>query len=228
MSNNKRRDAAVKFGVLLVFVVLYGLGRALLGQSSGAIVNPSGSVSANNGSAGAVATYAAAGGSTTVGPDAGLSSNGTGTLTIGAVGVGNGSTVWKGTTSGSASLGCTTATCTSVTLASGQIISGAAGLTAPRFMSAGTTFTTNAGCGEGALVGGATAGKITTAGQTSCTDIITFATAATNGYQCSFTDLTTAADAANPHQTATTTNTVTWVSGTIVAADVVQFACIGY
>ncbi len=98
------------------------------------------------------------------------------------------------------------------------------------YMSVGTTFTTNAGCGEGALVGGATAGKITTAGSTSCTDIITMGNSATapNGWQCSFTDLTTAGDAANPHETASTATTVTWVSGTIVAADVVSFGCVGY
>lgn len=101
-------------------------------------------------------------------------------------------------------------------------------ISAPLVQISGTTFTTNAGCGEGALVGGVSAGKITTAGQTSCTDIITIATAATNGWQCTFTDLTTAADAASPHQTATTTTTVTWVSGTIVAADVIQFACTAY
>lgn len=105
------------------------------------------------------------------------------------------------------------------------------GVIGTSLQSRGTTFTTNAGCGEGTLTGGAAAGKITTAGQTSCTDIITIgagATAPTNGYQCTFTDLTTAADAANPHQTATTTTTVTWVSGTIVAGDVISFACIGY
>jgi hypothetical protein len=98
------------------------------------------------------------------------------------------------------------------------------------YMSVGTVATTNAGCGEGALTGGATAGKMTTAGQTSCTDIITMGNSATapNGWQCSFTDLTTAASAANPHQTASNATTVTWVSGTIVAGDVISFACIGY
>jgi hypothetical protein len=52
----------------------------LSGKLGGSGSGGSGTVSANNGSAGAVANYAAAGGSTTVGPDATLTDNGT-TLT---------------------------------------------------------------------------------------------------------------------------------------------------
>lgn len=70
----------------------------------------SGTVSANSGSAGAVTTYAAAGGSTTVGPDAGLTSNGTGTLTLGGAGVGSGQFTVKGSSSGSVGAGCVPAT----------------------------------------------------------------------------------------------------------------------
>ncbi len=66
----------------------------------------SGTVSANSGTAGAMATYAAAGGSTTVGPDAGFVSNGTGAITLGAAAVGAGSITAKGSTSGSVSVGC--------------------------------------------------------------------------------------------------------------------------
>src|ERR1700746_717029 len=47
----------------------------------------SGTVSANNGSAGAVANYAAAGGSTTVGPDATLLDNGTNLIYTGTTGI---------------------------------------------------------------------------------------------------------------------------------------------
>lgn len=100
------------------------------------------------------------------------------------------------------------------------------------FISVGTKFTTNAGCGEsaGANVGGSAAGKITTVGSTSCTTIITLGGAATaiNGWDCHAMDLTTLADVTNPHQTASTTTTATIVTGTIVSGDVIQFSCIGY
>jgi hypothetical protein len=76
----------------------------------------SGTVSANNGSAGALATYAAAAGSTTVGPDAGMLSNGSGTLTLGAVGVGSGALILAGTTSGTGTLQCAAAACTALSL----------------------------------------------------------------------------------------------------------------
>lgn len=78
----------------------------------------SGTVSANSGSAGAVATYAAASGSTTVGPDAGLNSNGAGVLTLGATGVGNGQITTVGTTSGSLNWGCNANACTTWSTAS--------------------------------------------------------------------------------------------------------------
>jgi len=112
----------------------------------------------------------------------------------------------------------------------GSALSTACRLKAAAYMSVGTTATSNAGCGEGALVGGATAGKFTTAGTTSCTTIVTMGNSATspNGWDCHIVDLTTAADFANPHESASTTTTVTFVSGTIVASDVLQFSCIGY
>lgn len=100
------------------------------------------------------------------------------------------------------------------------------------YMSVGTKFTTNAGCGEsaGTIVGGATAGKITTAGSTSCTTIITFGNGASapNGWDCSVTDLTTAADAHNPRLSASNATTATIITGTIVASDVLSVSCIGY
>jgi hypothetical protein len=105
-------------------------------------------------------------------------------------------------------------------------------LQAAAYMSAGTKFTTNAGCGEsaGTNVGGATAGKITTVGSTSCTTIITMGNSASapNGWDCSVTDLTTAADAHNPRISASNATTATIITGTIVAADVLSFSCIGY
>lgn len=99
------------------------------------------------------------------------------------------------------------------------------------YQTAGTKFTTNAGCGEtaGANVGSASAGKITTAGSTSCTTIITLGSSLTaaSGWSCWAHDLTTSADYNNPHISSTTT-TATIVSGTIVAADVLEWGCIGY
>jgi hypothetical protein len=98
------------------------------------------------------------------------------------------------------------------------------------YMVTGTTFTSSGGCSEGTLVGGATAGKFTTSGSTGCTTVITMGNSATapNGWSCTAIDLTTVGDVTNPHQTATTTTTVTIATGTIVASDVIQFSCIGY
>ena len=103
-------------------------------------------------------------------------------------------------------------------------------LKAAGFMSVGTKFTSSGGCTEGTLVGGATAGKFTTSGSTSCSTVITMGDSATapNGWDCHALDLTTAADVTNPHQTSSTTTTATLATGTIVANDVIQFSCIGY
>jgi hypothetical protein len=94
------------------------------------------------------------------------------------------------------------------------------------YMSVGTTFTSNAGCTESALAGGATAGKFT-AGATACTIVITMGNAATapNGWACSAWDTTTTADTLK--QTAFTATTVTF-SGTVVINDVVIFGCMGF
>ena len=106
-------------------------------------------------------------------------------------------------------------------------------LEAAGYISKGTKFTTNQGCGENTttnLAGGATAGTITTVGSTSCSTIVTMGDTATapNGWSCTAIDLTTSGDVTNPHQTATSATTATLASGTIVAADVIQFSCIGY
>lgn len=99
---------------------------------------------------------------------------------------------------------------------------------AAAYMSLGATFTSNAGCSETTLVGGATAGKFT-AVSTSCTVIITFGNTSTapNGWSCWAHDLTTSADYNNPH-TSSTTTTLTIVTGTIVSSDVIEFGCVGY
>jgi hypothetical protein len=110
----------------------------------------------------------------------------------------------------------------------GNIVAGS--MAASSFQSRGTTFTSSGGCTEGTLVGGATAGKFTTSGSTSCTTIITMGNSATapTGWDCHAIDLTTIGDVTNPHQTASTTTTATIATGTIVANDVIQFSCIGY
>jgi hypothetical protein len=113
MSKTAQRELAV-FGVLLLIGILAGftqIGKAP-GVTGGNGTGGSGTVGANNGVAGALATYAAASGSTTVGPDSGLTSNATGTLTLGAVGVGTGLTTYAGSTSGSINWGCNAAACT--------------------------------------------------------------------------------------------------------------------
>lgn len=98
------------------------------------------------------------------------------------------------------------------------------------FMSLGTTFTSNAGCGDTTLTGGATAGKYTSVTAGTCTTVITMGNTATapNGWSCTATDLTTAADAGNIKQTATTTTTASLNETTVAANDVIQFSCIGY
>lgn len=245
----------------------------------------SGTVSANNGTAGAIANYAAAGGSTTVGPDATLTDDGTtlkylGTAlqtpqgacastpalkfgATGAAGFAQGGTTTQialtdGTLCrflfvtgaamtqrmGGAGILAWTSTAgdasgtIDTTLSRGlanHVQAGSTtnnsngGMDAAGFFSKGTTFTGNAGCSETTLVGGATAGKFT-AVSTSCTIIITMGNSMTapTGWDCNIQDLTTAADAHNPRESASTTTTVTFITGTIVSSDVLSFSCIGY
>ena len=153
------------------------------------------------------------------------------TLTLGSVGGNTGTLALLGTTSGSVAWTCNpTTTCgtmqTSAAVSMGKASSGA-------FVSNGTKFTTNQGCGENTstnLVGGASAGTITTAGSTSCTTIVTIggSLSSSNGWSCTVIDLTTAGDLTNPHQTASSTTTATFVTGTIVSGDKLQFSCVGY
>ena len=260
----------------------------------------SGTVSANNGQTNVIATYAAAGGSTTVGPAssgnpsacmpgatsgeacmsppavAGTSTNGVtysnvflspdgavGTPAYGFTNETNSGWYRAGAGDLRLSIGATDRaqfTGSQVTVLSGTSFAwGSSGITSPDlgvsrsaagvlacgtatpgnttcrikaagYMSVGTTFTSNAGCGDTTLVGGATAGKYTSVTAGSCTTVITMGNAATapNGWNCTATDLTTAADNGNIRQTATTTTTASLNEGTVVANDVIQFSCIGY
>jgi hypothetical protein len=97
------------------------------------------------------------------------------------------------------------------------------GVVSTDFLHAGTTFTTNAGCSESSLTGGASAGSFK-AGATSCTTTVTMgnSSTATNGWACSVWDTTTTADTLK--QTAFSTTTVTF-SGTVASNDIIIFSC---
>lgn len=97
-------------------------------------------------------------------------------------------------------------------------------------MSLGTKFTSNAGCTEGTLVGGASAGKFTIGTGGSCTVIVTMGDTDTspNGWACQISDMTTSIDAYNVHESASNATTATFVVGTAISSDVIQFSCIGY
>ena len=99
---------------------------------------------------------------------------------------------------------------------------------ASSYMSTGTKFTTNAGCTEGTLVGGGSAGKFTVGQATACTTVITMGDGASapNGWAC-FANDQTAVPATAIRQTASTTTTAT-LSMTVATSDVVSFHCVGY
>lgn len=103
-------------------------------------------------------------------------------------------------------------------------------LKAAGYMSVGTTFTSNAGCGDTTLTGGATAGKYTSVTAGTCTTVITMGNSATapNGWSCTATDLTTIADVGNIHQSGTSATTASLNETTVAANDVIQFSCVGY
>lgn len=147
------------------------------------------------------------------------------TLSLGVNGSIGGNLTLLGATSGSLAM-VPSATANQLILGA----SGAGGLQAGYWKSTGTKYTQDTGCGTIATSsGGATAGKFTTVGSTSCTTVITFGNSATatNGWACFAHDLTTSADFINPH-TSSSTTTLTIVTGTIVSGDVIEFGCIGY
>lgn len=113
-----------------------------------------------------------------------------------------------------------------VDVGSGAVQNTTGKVKAAGYMSAGTTFTGNAGCAETLLTGGATAGSFK-AGATGCTIVITMGNSATapNGWSCSVWDTTTTADTLK--ETAFTTTTVT-LSGTVAVNDIIIFNCMGF
>jgi hypothetical protein len=293
----------------------------------------SGTVNANSGSAGAVTFYPAAGGSTTVGPDALLTDSGTsltytgtggiisttsGGLAAGANGGAAGTIILSGSTSGtatvtapavagtrtnqvaftnvsggpngtasnptysftaapSAGMYLTNNTNLTFSVASGKLfdVNSTAGLSqftasgicftaaadattacdtgisrlaagvmavgngtpanttgvvkTAAYMSVGTTFTSNAGCTDTVLTGGATAGKLTIGQSTICTTVITMGNSATSptGWMCDGVDLQHPAVLIQETATSTTTASLT-TSAAPTSTDTLVFKCIGF
>lgn len=154
----------------------------------------------------------------------GFTTNGTTTLTLGVAATGSGILALAGVTSG-------TATCTGAAVAGtrGNPVICTNAMQLPGILIAGTKFTTNNGCTDSATAGGASGGTFTT-GSTSCTEIVTMGDTLTaaNGWSCGALDITTLADVVNPHQITTTTTTATFVTGTVVVGDKIQFSCTAY
>lgn len=95
-------------------------------------------------------------------------------------------------------------------------------------ISAATKFTTS-GCSVSATTGGATAGTYTSGTTGTCTVVITMNGAtgltAPNGWACTASDRTTAADVQQNTASSTTTATI---SGPTLSGDVISFQCLGY
>jgi hypothetical protein len=104
---------------------------------------------------------------------------------------------------------------------------------AAAYISAGTTFTTNGGCSETSLTGGASAGAFTI-GANGCSVVVTMgnSAAAPHGWACWANDQTTAnvtQASAGMRQTATGSTTATFTLGTVPqVSDVIVFSCTGY
>ncbi len=118
----------------------------------------------------------------------------------------------------------TTGTGSTAVLANAPTITGK--LTTSGIVQSAGTKPTISGCGTPTTqTGGAFAGTFT-ALATSCTAVLTFTLAATNGWYCPIAnDLTTTTDSL--HQTASSTTTAT-LSGTVVSGDVINFGCTAY
>lgn len=90
------------------------------------------------------------------------------------------------------------------------------------------TISGTGGCGTlTAKTGGPSSGTVTIGTfATSCTLTLTFPTAAPNGWNCTFGDLTTPADAV-PQATSTTTTCVT-TAATMVTGDTIKYMALGF
>lgn len=91
----------------------------------------------------------------------------------------------------------------------------------------GTAVAVTGTCGTlGAVTAGATTGKVVAGAVTTCTIVLTFASAAPNGWVCFFTNLTTKADVVR--QASSTTTSCTSAAETIVSGDTIAFHAFGY
>jgi hypothetical protein len=151
-----------------------------------------GTVSANSGTAGATGYYPAAGGSTTVGPDPGMVSNGTGGITLGGAGVGAGSITVKGSTSGSVQAGCVPATSCSAfgtstspaqfkSYGTGSNCSATGSAANPSLAACGTSAAGAFSCSTSASTGTCVVSSTTV---TASSEIIVTPVAAANGLTC--------------------------------------------
>lgn len=94
-------------------------------------------------------------------------------------------------------------------------------------VSGGTAVAVTGTCGTlGTVTAGATAGKVVAGAVTTCTLVLTFPSAAPNGWVCVFTNLTTKADVVR--QASSTTTSCTSAAETIVSGDTIAFYAIGY
>ena len=127
MSHMSKRDA-IAASLALAFLIGLACAFMQVGQAPGVSggTTGSGTVSANGGTAGAAAIYAAASGSTTVGASADVFDGANGTLTVGATGVGNGRVTLAGSTSGTISIACNANACTQFSIASPVNFTGSA------------------------------------------------------------------------------------------------------
>lgn len=203
---------------------------------SNVIVGPNGAVgTVTYGFASAVNTgmFAVGGG-----PYLGLAYNGATGAAIGDLsgGAGRGVQVpstgffgWSSSTAGAAfnQTGISSEGALVIDFGNGNGSSTTAKLKASGYMSVGTKFTTDTGCGTvTSLTGGASAGSFVAQTSGACTVVITMGDTATapNGWSCSVSDRTTANLF---RQTASSATTAT-ISGTAVTSDVISFGCIGY
>lgn len=118
---------------------------------------------------------------------------------------------------------------------SGVVLFGSTGaasgkVKAAAYMSEGTTFTTNGGCTETSLTGGASVGVFTNGATGTCTTIVTLGNTATalHGWNGSVTDRTTPPATANCRVTTSNATTATIGCTGLVANDIIAFSLTGY
>jgi hypothetical protein len=92
----------------------------------------------------------------------------------------------------------------------------------------GTTFSSNSGCSESSLIGGASAGKFTVGTSSACTIVITMGNSASaaHGWSCWANDETHVPTVAI-RETDSNTTSVSLLM-TVTASDVIDFGCVGY